>query len=220
MTEVTPEVLWIAGIIAWFEGEFERMAKCFEDIGPLLEGVEHTPMIDGLMAQTQRFQGSAVASHGDNQHATDLFEEGLALARKADGQWVMAYLLLALGARALDEAEYEKAVSHYRESLPLFRELNDVTGIACTLAGLGNVAWLQGDHERALKLHQESLANFRDSREESSIAFCLECLAGGVRPPGGLQRLVERHNERLDLPPEEWSKEVIAEAVHRSGTAV
>ncbi len=37
--------------------------------------------------------------------------------------------------------------------------------------------------------------------------------------PGGVQRMVERHNERLDLPPEAWSKEVIAEAVHRSGTA-
>ncbi len=86
--------------------------------------------------------------------------------------------------------------------------------------GEGKVAWLQGDHERALELHQESLANFRDSREGSSIAFCLECLAGGVRPPGGLQRLVERHNKRLDLAPEVWSKEVIAEAVQRSGTAV
>ena len=60
---------------------------------------------------------------------------------------------------------------------------------------------------------------FRDSREGSTIAFCLTCLADGVYPPEGLQRLVERHNERLDLPPEEWSKEVIAEAVHRSGTA-
>ena len=36
----------------------------------------------------------------------------------------------------------------------------------------------------------------------------------------GLQKLVERHNERLDLPLEVWSKEVIAEAVQRSGTAV
>ena len=82
------------------------------------------------------------------------------------------------------------------------------------------MAWLQGDHEEALRLHRESLANFRDSREGSSIGFCLECQAGGVRPPGGLQRLVERHNERLDLPPEEWSKEVIADAAQRAGTAV
>ena len=74
--------------------------------------------------------------------------------------------------------------------------------------------------EKALRLHQESLASFKDSREGSTIAFCLTCLAGGVYPPEGPQRLVERHNERLDLPPEEWSKEVIAEAVHRSGTAV
>ena len=220
LTEVMPEVLWTAGVTAWFEGEFERMSKRFEDIGPLLEGVEHTPMIDILMAQAQRHQGSAAASHGDNQDATDLFEQGLALARKAGGQWVTAYLLLTLGARALDAAEYEKAVSHYIESLPLFRDINDVTGIACTLAGLGTVAWLQGDHERALRLHQESLANFRDSREGSSIAFCLECLSGGVRPGGGLRMMVERHNERLDLPAEAWAKEVIAEAVQRSGTVV
>ena len=220
LTEVTPEVLWTAGVIAWFEGEFERMSKCFEDIGPLLEGVEHTTVMDGFMAFTYRFQGSAAASRGDNQHATALFGQALALARKAGGQWIVAYFLLTLGARALYEAEYDKAVSHYRESLPLFRELNDLTGAACALAELGNVAWLQGDHEQALRLHQESLASFKDSREGSSIAYCLECQAGGERPPGGLQELVERHNERLDLPPEVWSKEVIAEAVRRSGKAV
>jgi len=220
LTEVTPEVLWIEGVIAWFEGEFERMSKCFEDIGPLLEGAEHTPMLDAFIAIIDRFQGSAAASRGDNQHANDLFEQALALVRKAGGQWFIAYFLLTLGARALDEAEYDKATSHYNESLPLFRDTNDVTGIACALAGLGTVAWLQGDQERALRLHHESLANFRDSREGSSIGFCLECQAGGVRPPSGLQKLVERHNERLDLPPEEWSKEVIADAVRRSGTAV
>ena len=102
----------------------------------------------------------------------------------------------------------------------MFHALDDLTGVACALTGLGNVAWLQGDHERALKLHQESLANFRDSREGSSIGFSLECQAGGVRPPGGVQELVQRHNERLDLPLEDWSKEVIAEAVQRSRTAV
>ena len=101
--------------------------------------------------------------------------------------------------------------------MPLFQDLNDVTGIACTLAGLGTVAWLQGDHERSLELHREALANFRDSREGSSIGYCLECLAGGVRPTGGLPVLVERHNERLNLHPEDWSKEIIADAVHRSG---
>ena len=82
------------------------------------------------------------------------------------------------------------------------------------------MAWLQGDHEEALRLHKEALNKFRDSREGSSIAFCLTCMAGGVYPAGGLQELVERHNERLDLPPEEWSKEIIAEAVQRSGTVV
>ena len=61
--------------------------------------------------------------------------------------------------------------------------------------------------------------NFRDSREGSTIAYCLECLAGGVRPSGGLRELVVRHNERLDLPPEVWSKEVIAEAVQRAAAA-
>ena len=219
-TEVTVEVLWLTGVIAWFEGQFERMSKCFEDMWPLLEGVEHTPTMDAITGVTHWFQGSAAASRGDNQLATDLFERGMAFTRRVGGQWFIAYDLVTLGGRALDHGDYERAASLYEESLPLFQDLNDITGIACTLAGLGNVAWLQGDHERALKLHQENLANFRDSREGSSIAFCLECLAGGVRPPGGLPMLVERHNERLDLPPEEWSKSVIDEVLHRSGTAV
>jgi hypothetical protein len=32
--------------------------------------------------------------------------------------------------------------------------------------------------------------------------------------------MVEGHNERLDLPPEVWSKQIIAEALDRSGTGV
>ena len=84
--------------------------------------------------------GSAAASRGDNQQATDLIEQSLALGRNAGEQWFVAYLLLTLGARALDDGEYDKAVSHYTESLPMFRDTNDVTGIACALAGLGTVA--------------------------------------------------------------------------------
>jgi predicted ATPase len=217
LTQVMPEVLYTAGVTAWFEGKFERMSKCLEDIAPLLEGVGHTPIVDGLIAMAYRFQGSAAASRGDNQRADAVLQQALVLAREVGSQWIVAYVLLTLGTRALDVAEYDKAVSLYNESLPLFRDINDVTGNACALAGLGTVAWLQDDHERALKLHQESLANFRDSREGSSIAYCLESLAGGVRPADGLSAMVERHNERLDLPLEAWSKEIIAEARDRSG---
>ncbi len=87
-TEGKVEVLWVTGVIAWFEGDFERMSKCFEELGPLLEGVEHTPMMDAFTAVTHWFQGSAAASRGDNQQATDLIEQSMALARNAGGQEV------------------------------------------------------------------------------------------------------------------------------------
>ncbi|MDP7586401.1 MAG: hypothetical protein FI737_00715 [SAR202 cluster bacterium] len=54
---------------------------------------------------------------------------------------------------------------------------------------------------------------------ESTIAFCLEANAGSVRRSGGLQELIDLHNERLDLPTEEWSKQVIADAAQRAGAA-
>ena len=133
---------------------------------------------------------------------------------------MISYFLLTLGVRALDQGDYEKAESYYNESLPIFRDINDVTGIACATAGLGTMAWLQGNHERARSLHQDSLAYFKDSRLGSTIGFCLEAQAGGVRPPGGLQELIDRHNDRLDLSPEEWSKEVIAEVLQRASKAV
>ena len=181
--------------------------------------MERTELIWG-MAVTRFYQGLVAAALGGDQQATNLFEQALALARKAGGYFFLAHLLINLGSRALYHGDYEGAASLYTESLPLFQDLNDLTGVGGALAGLGNVAWLQGDHDQALKLHQESLANFKDSREGSSIAFCLACLAGGVQPPDGFRGLVERHNERLDLPPEDWSKEMIADAVQRSGTAV
>ena len=64
------------------------------------------------------------------------------------------------------------------------------------------------------------MTNFWDSREGSSIGYCLESLAGEVRPADGLNVLVERHNARLDLPLEEWSREINAEVTQRFGMNV
>ncbi|MCH8186721.1 MAG: tetratricopeptide repeat protein [Chloroflexi bacterium] len=210
------EVLFHAAGVALLEGEVQRASELLDEVWPLLESSELT----WGMATARFWQGLVAAAMGDDQQATTLFEQSVALARKAGGHFFLAYFVVNLGSRALYHGDYEQAASLYTESLHLFHELNDLTGVGGALAGLGTVAWLQGDHEEALRLHEEALNNFRDSREGSSIAFCLTCLAGGVYPAEGLQKLVERHNERLDLPPEDWSKEVIAEAVHRSGTAV
>ncbi|MEE9247073.1 MAG: tetratricopeptide repeat protein [Dehalococcoidia bacterium] len=209
------EVLFHAAGVALLEGEVQRASELLDEVWPVMERTELT----WGMSAARFWQGSVAASRGHDQQATDLFEQSLALARKAGDHFFTGYVLVVLGAHALDQGAYQRAASLYTESLPLFQDLNDLTGVGGALAGLGTVAWLQGDHEQALKLHQESLANFKDSREGSSIAFCLACLAGGIYPPEGLQRLVERHNERLDLTPEVWSKEVIAETLHRVGTA-
>ena len=214
--EGKPEVLFHAAGVALLEGEVQRASELLDEVWPVMERNELT----WGMATARFWQGLVAAAMGDDRQATTLFEQAVALARKAGGHFFLAYFPVNLGSRALYHGDYEQAASLYTESLPLFHELNDLTGVGGALAGLGTVAWLQGDHEEALRLHKEALNNFRDSREGSSIAFCLTCLAGGVYPPESLQRLVERHNERLDLPPEAWSKEVIAEAVHRSGTAV
>ncbi|MAF39283.1 MAG: hypothetical protein CL696_10515 [Chloroflexi bacterium] len=54
---------------------------------------------------------------------------------------------------------------------------------------------------------------------ESTIPFCLEANAGSVRRTGGVQELIDRHDERLDLPTEEWSKQVIADEAQRAVAA-
>jgi len=210
------EVMFHAATVALLEGEIQRASELFDEVWPVMEGNELTLE----MPVTRYFQGLVAASRGNDQQAIALYEMALVLARKAGGQYFLAWFMVPLGSRALHHGDYERATSLYTESLPLFRDLNNLTGVGCALAGLGTAAWLQGDHDQALKLHQESLANFRDSREGSTLAFNLAALAGGVYPAEGLQKMVELHNERLGLPPEEWSKEVIAEAVHRSGTAV
>jgi tetratricopeptide (TPR) repeat protein len=210
------EVLFHAAAVALLEGEVRRASELLDEVWPVLE----RNALTWGMAPARFWQGLVVAALGNDQQATTLFEQSVTLARKAGGHFFLAYFPVNLGNRALYRGDYEQAASLYTESLPLFHDLNDLTGVGCALAGLGTVAWLQGDHDEALRLHKEALNNFRDSREGSSIAFSLTFMAGGVSPAEGLQKLVERHNERLDLAPEEWSKEVIADAVHRSGTAV
>ena len=55
--EGTVEVLYIAGTVAWFEGEYERMGRCYEEILPLLKDVEDTPMMDSMAGIINYFQG-------------------------------------------------------------------------------------------------------------------------------------------------------------------
>ena len=58
--ELMPEAMWTVGLIAWYEGEFDRMSKRFEEVEVILEGVEMTPRMNSMMAQTRRSQGVSI----------------------------------------------------------------------------------------------------------------------------------------------------------------
>lgn len=50
LTEAMIEVQWVVGMIAWFEGDYDRLEQCLKDLLPLLENVDHTPLLNTLLS--------------------------------------------------------------------------------------------------------------------------------------------------------------------------
>ncbi len=74
---------------------------------------------------------AGVTENGSEQYA--LLEQSLAASRAAKNEWLIAWGLDSLGARALDSGEIEKGQQLLNEALGLFREIGDRVGIQSVL---------------------------------------------------------------------------------------
>ena len=91
------------------------------------------------------------------QRSVDLGEEALALFRKLDDRFGMAWALHSLGLSSVGIADLTRARSAITEALELFSSAGDLTGIGLVLADFSIVAVVSGDYERAIKLRGAAL---------------------------------------------------------------
>jgi len=172
-------------------------------------------------------KGLGVMAHedGDPERAARLYDDGLAVARRA-GDTVATYLLL-IWRSDLDRARglFDHAAELLEESLQLTREQGDHWWMGHALARLGHLALLRGDYARATALAREGLNRRWELNDRQGAAWNLELLAWvagalghaerATRLLGAAQAARERTGARL-LPQEQDGHERTQAAARRA----
>ena len=210
-TLVRARVLYRAGSLAWYQGDYERAQSLCEESLDLLRQLEDK----GGIASSLIILGLVTASQGDYERAVAMCEESLSLLRELGDKWSIASALFILGEVLVRyQEDFERTTDLCQESLGLFRELGDRWGIANALRVLAVVVGYQGDYGRAMELCGESLSLLRELGDKGGgIANSLRILGRVAYYQGDYARALELYKESLILLRELGDKAGIAECL-------
>jgi predicted ATPase/transcriptional regulator with XRE-family HTH domain len=151
--------------------------------------------------QAKALNGAAWLAHAqtDDDGATLLAQQALALAREAGDRYARAFALTTLSSVAMGRGDYDQAVTSQAEALAIYRELDDPWAIEACLNNLGLLASLQGDFVRAAALLEESVDLGRRRGDKRDTAISLLNLGALRYAQGDLARAQASYAESLDL---------------------
>ncbi len=156
-----------AGVLAWYQSDYEQAATHFESGLRLYRQLEDS---DGIAHLTNNL-GVLALHQGRYEEAIGLLEQSLALRRELRDAWGMATCLNNLGAAAGRLGHNRRAARYYEESLALSQELGNRVLSAMLLTNLGDVARDEGRQEEAQALYSQSLALRRELGEKVGIGY-------------------------------------------------
>ena len=183
-TPARANALFAAGLLANFQGDYERAAALAEESLSLSRALGYK---EGI-ALSLFSLGAGARVEGDLERAIGLFRESLALFRELGDQLRIAFSLRNLGITVGAQGDYEQAATLVEESLALSREMGYKRYAALSLVSLGSLASRRGEYGRATALLEESLVLVRGLRLNLLVGSCLEGLAAVVCAQGQFER--------------------------------
>ncbi len=135
----------------------------------------------------------------DDEDATALAEEALAVAREIDDREGIARALFMRSFAAGGQGNHTAASADAAAALNLFRELGDTHWIAFSLNRLGIETYEQGDLAAAAARYEEALDHWRRRGHSWGIATALTNLGLVARAHGDGRLAAERYQEALVL---------------------
>jgi predicted ATPase/DNA-binding SARP family transcriptional activator/DNA-binding CsgD family transcriptional regulator len=170
------------GTVAAQQGDHERARTLLEENLVVLQGLEDEENAATTLKRYHVFNllgALAMYQEGDHAGASELFEEGLALAREAGDAFRIGMSLTGVGYLALLQGDHERATALCQETLSLAHNLGSagVELIPENLVNLGLAALTRGDHERATASFEEALAMSQDLGRKETIVNTLEGMA-------------------------------------------
>jgi predicted ATPase/DNA-binding XRE family transcriptional regulator len=161
------------GVIAYFQGDYDRATTVWQEAQGIFRDVDHTRGI----AYCYGNLGLVADARGDYEHAVASYEAALALFRELNDRTHIGFMLHNLGLIAYFQEIYGRAESLFSEALALAREQGDQHSIAMTLGNLALVALAQGESAKALTLQREALSVGRHLSNRPWLARGIEHFA-------------------------------------------
>jgi ATP/maltotriose-dependent transcriptional regulator MalT len=136
-------------------------------------------------------------SHGDYDHAVQLYEESLALFRELGNDASTAGVLGNLGFVVQGQGNYKRAEELFTEALELSRRIDDTLGVVISLNNLGEVAQAQGDYARAREYYEQGLALNEELGDKLGMVGLLNNLASLAHTEGDRQKAAMLYRQSL-----------------------
>jgi len=185
---------------ARLEGEYQKATSMLEkalavqrsrgEVGTFAQhGIGHTMFRLGMVLREQ----------GYLDRAAPLYEECLALHRRANDREGIALALLGLGDIARDRGDGENVAVYCGESLALFEDLGAAWGVGCCLNNLALGAYAQGRLDDAEDLATRSVSVFRTVGLEPSTGESLATLGRIILDRGDVARAEDTLRQSLVL---------------------
>jgi tetratricopeptide (TPR) repeat protein len=140
---------------------------------------------------------------GENDTASSLANEGLALAIAIDAPRGIAYSTALFGMSAYAQGQLGRAKEHLLEALSIFRKVDDQRNVVLMLVSLARTAYRQGDRASAAQYLEESLTIARQLDILWCLAYSLEIMGLLQRSQGHFNRAFELFRESLLISAEQ-----------------
>jgi len=190
------KALSAVGWLAMNQDDTDRVMAAAEEGLKLSTGTE---IEDLFGASFVRMLGSVARMRGDYEQAKQLYEESLALSRKAGDRRGIAYSLLNLVIVSSDQGDHERTTALFNEGLALCRESGYVALLAEYLVSMGYEFLLRGDYKRATALNEEAAALLRERGHKGGLEFALDNLGWAALLRQDYERAMEMFKESLVL---------------------
>ena len=152
-----------------------------------------------VAANFQNILGDAARHRGDYERAARMFEESLALHRRAEDRRGVAWSLGSLANVSGDRGNYERAKELYEEGLVLSRELGGARPLGEYLISLGYEYLLEGEHDRATALNEEAAELYQKRGRRGGLHYAFDNLGWAALEQGDYKRAEDLYEQNLVL---------------------
>lgn len=143
--------------------------------------------------------GNAYAALGDNQKATEFYNQALLIDREIGYRSGEGADLHNLGLVYYELGEVHKAIDYYNHALIISREINDIRGEGTILGSLGNAYAMLGEINKAIEFYNQRLVIARKIGDRRGESNAFGNLGLAYTDLGENQKAVENYEQALSI---------------------